>query len=59
MTLATAKKECDSPSLRWLEDHQWGQYIVKPGGARTDDPRTYFNDDLADVVWNCADDGGP
>ena len=50
MTLATAKKECAALGFTLVKDREWGQYIVKPQGARKDDPRNYFTDDIGDAV---------
>jgi hypothetical protein len=50
MTLATAKKECATLGYTLVKDRDWGQYIVKPQGARSDDPRAYFTDDIGDAV---------
>jgi hypothetical protein len=50
MTLATAKKECAALGYTLIKDREWDQYIVKPQGARSDDPRAYFTNDLDDAV---------
>lgn len=48
MTLATAKKECAALGFTLVKAD--GEYCVKPRGARSDDPRSYFTDDIGDAV---------
>ncbi len=50
MRFAVARELCRALGFTLVNDREWNQYIVKPAGARKDDPRNHFTDDLEDAV---------